>query len=109
MKLNSCKFWTHRTDYNDCIRKTNKPLSNPIDSTIATSGPRFCQKPLFKRRKRRSTTGDTLIKYSLDKVFVQDEKLKYDLLVKKLKDNFTANFVKMDLIKSYPNLFELLW
>ena len=69
-----------------------------------------------KRRKRNSIDEaygghkeNKSIKYSLDKVFVKDEKQKYELLVKQLRHTYTANFLKMDLIKSYPNLFELLW
>ena len=65
------------------------------------------------RRKRTTTDGgdekDTAIKYSLDKVFEKEEKTKFELLVKQIKANFTTNFQKMDLVKSYPNLFELLW
>ena len=49
------------------------------------------------------------MKYSLDKVFEKEEKTKFELLVKQIKANFTTNFQKMDLVKSYPNLFELLW
>ena len=49
------------------------------------------------------------MKYSLDKVFEKEEKTKFELLVKQIKANYTANFQKMDLVKSYPNLFELLW
>ena len=49
------------------------------------------------------------MKYSLDKVFEKEEKTKFELLVKEIKANFTKNFQKMDLVKSYPYLFELLW
>ena len=67
------------------------------------------------RRKRSipDTVGkeqkDSSITYSLDKIFKKEEKTKFELLIKQIKANYTANFLKMDLIKSYPNLFELLW
>ena len=61
------------------------------------------------KRRKRNANENMSIQYSLDRIFVKDEKQKFELLVKQQKDAYTANFLKMDLVKSYPNLFELLW
>ena len=58
------------------------------------------------KRRKRNTIEDT---FSLDRIFIKDEKQKFELLAKQLKDTYTDNFLKMDVVKSYPNLFELLW
>ena len=55
-------------------------------------------------RHKRSTT-----KASLDRVFVPAVKQIYDEAIKKIRQSYSENFKKMDLQKSYPNLFQILW
>ena len=55
------------------------------------------------KRRKRST------KASLDRVFVPAEKLIYEEAVNQIQKSYSENFKKMNLQKSYPNLFQILW
>ena len=121
----TCGWWTydvdnHRNNPKRCYFHSIKPTLKMLMSDqcvwgtpiCVISGPTTCT----SRRRKRSVTdkdvndeGKDSVKYSLDRVFVQEEKIKHNLLVKQIKANYTSNFMKMDLYKSYPNLFELLW
>ena len=46
---------------------------------------------------------------SLDKVFVEAKKIRHICHVKQAKKKQIESFKKIDLVKSYPNFFEVLW
>ena len=54
---------------------------------------------------KRSTQEDA----SLDRVFVLEKKIKYEAEVQAFRQSFKETFKKIDLAKSFPSLFEILW
>ena len=46
---------------------------------------------------------------SLDRVFVLEKKIKYEAEVQAFRQSFKETFKKIDLVKSFPSLFEILW
>ena len=59
--------------------------------------------------RRKRLAGETEKEPSLDKVFNLPKKKKYDDIAIKSQETYKENFKKMNLEKSYENLFEILW
>ena len=57
-------------------------------------------------RKKRQVAEEEA---SLDKVFVKEQKQKYEKIAKRSQQSASENFKKMNLEKSYKSLFEILW
>ena len=53
--------------------------------------------------------GEDKTEKSLDKVFVEAKKIRHMCQVKQAKKKQIESFKKIDLVKSYPNFFEVLW